>query len=97
METLVLFIPTKFEIYGPLAGPESGERFRAEREGALPFADASRDALATLAREIGVRFVDLVPEFEARAQRGELLYYPFDTHWNPAGRQAAAEVLAREL
>ena len=36
-----------------------------------------------------VIFINLLPEFKARAEKGELLFYPFDTHWNSAGRQAA--------
>ena len=26
-----------------------------------------------------------------------MLYYPFDTHWNPLGRRTAAEILAASL
>jgi hypothetical protein len=37
--------------------------------------------------------VSLLPAFRHKAAQGELLYHPFDTHWNSAGRLAAAEVV----
>lgn len=43
-------------------------------------------------RARGLLVVNLLPTFRARANRGELLYWPDDTHWNERGiRLAAAE------
>jgi len=39
-------------------------------------------------------FIDLLPAFEEAVARGELLYYPYDTHWNQAGHDLAAQVIA---
>jgi hypothetical protein len=94
---VLAYLPTKFEIYAALATPASGSEFLAQRDALLPFAGSQADALRTLTARAGVALVDLGPGFRARATSGELLYYPFDSHWNAAGRQAAAEEIARAL
>jgi hypothetical protein len=42
-------------------------------------------------------FIDLLPAFEEAVARGDLLYYPYDTHWNQAGHNLAAQVIAEAL
>lgn len=57
-----------------------------------------RDAIARLvASKPGWHFIDLLPAFEEAVGRGELLYYPYDTHWNQAGHDLAARVIADYL
>jgi hypothetical protein len=63
----------------------------------LPFLDTSVEAFRILAKEAGMRAIDLTPELRRRAARGEALYHPFDSHWNSAGRRAAAETIALAL
>lgn len=94
---IVVYVPTKFEVYAPLLTPESGVEVRAGAEASRPFLDSSAEALRAVAGAAGVELVDLLPDFRARAAQGELLYYPFDSHWNAAGRQAAAERIAPRL
>jgi hypothetical protein len=94
---VLVFLPTKFQIYASHATPGSGARFRELLDGWGGFRSSSREAFARLAQELELPLIDVTPEFEARADRGELLYYPFDTHWNSAGRQAAAEYIATQL
>jgi hypothetical protein len=67
-----------------------------ESERMLHFTD-QRDALARLAVEKGWQFLDLSVAFGEAVAQGELLYYPFDTHWNQAGHDLAAEVIAGYL
>lgn len=57
-----------------------------------------RDAIqkAIEARE-GWLFVDLLPDFENAVAEGQLLYYPYDSHWNQAGHDLAAQILANAL
>ncbi len=43
------------------------------------------------------RFIDLLPAFQEAVRRGELLYYPFDTHWNQAGHDLAARIIASAM
>lgn len=45
----------------------------------------------------GWRFIDLLPAFEAAAADGQLLYYPYDSHWNQAGHDLAAQVIAAAM
>lgn len=56
--------------------------------------DAVRDFMATRA---GWQFIDLLPVFQQRVDAGELLYYPYDSHWNQAGHDLAAEAIADAL
>lgn len=57
-----------------------------------------RDAIARLTvAKAGWHFIDLLPAFEESVGRGELLYYPYDTHWNQAGHDLAARVIADYL
>ena len=65
----------------------------------LPSQDARRnsEALRTIVSELELPFVDLLPLFSEHAVEGELLYYPFDTHWTLHARQIAARHLAAVL
>jgi hypothetical protein len=94
---IVVFVPTKLEVYGSQYVKESGERFLEKIESQLQFEDASHDALSKLMNDTKLRFVDLLPEFRKVAKEGDLLYYPFDTHWNAKGRQVAAKLIAEAL
>jgi hypothetical protein len=117
---LVMFIPTKEQLYYPYIYPserrwlrgvgsvvviEGGDRLALrdapydelmESERMLHFTD-QRDALARLALEKGWQFLDLSVAFAEAVARGDLLYYPFDTHWNQAGHELAAAVIADYL
>jgi hypothetical protein len=57
-----------------------------------------RDAITRLMQSKSRwHFIDLLPAFEEAVGRGELLYYPYDTHWNQAGHALAAQVIADYL
>ena len=94
---MVVYIPTKLQTYGRLIGDEAGIEFRNEVAQQIQFEGNSEQALRVIARDLQIDMVDLLPDFQEHAGRGELLYYPFDTHWNKVGRQVAAEILARDL
>lgn len=94
---VVLYIPTKLQVYGRLATAESGRNFRAAIQGQLDVELNSSIALDRIARVEGIKFINLLPPFQRLAQGGELLYYPFDTHWNSRGREAAAQSVAEAL
>lgn len=53
-----------------------------------------RDALRQLAEQNQWYFIDLLPAFTEAVSRGDLLYYPYDSHWNPAGHALASAVIA---
>lgn len=57
-----------------------------------------RDAIQTLiASKPGWYFVDLTSIFQKHVDAGELLYYPYDSHWNQAGHDLAAATIAEAL
>ena len=94
---LVMFIPTKIEVYGRLFKEESGKTFLMKVGDQLKFDTNSSDALEVICREEGIDLVNLLPRFRALAGQGNVLYFPFDTHWNRAGRKAAAEEVAEMI
>jgi hypothetical protein len=94
---IVVFIPTKAQIYAPYVTPESGEQVLRKLSTQLRFGRSAAQGLARIAAELGLRLIDLTPRFERLAAEGRLLYHPFDTHWNREGREAAAELIAEEL
>jgi hypothetical protein len=50
-----------------------------------------------ISRATHLDIIDLVRPFQAKADAGNMLFYPFDSHWNSAGRQLAAEVITHHL
>jgi hypothetical protein len=94
---VVVFIPNKIEVYGAHSTDQSGSRFLAKMGQQRQFEDSSHDAFVALAEDSALPVVDLIPAFRSAAADGRLLYYPFDTHWNPEGRQLAAHILAESL
>ena len=53
-----------------------------------------RNAIQALAEEKNWLFLDLLEPFEAAVAEGQLVYYRYDTHWNQAGNDLAAEIVA---
>jgi hypothetical protein len=94
---VVVFLPTKAEIYAPFIAAESGEWVVNRLPAQLRFRGSAAQALGHIAGELDLRLIDLTPPFEGLAAQGRLLYHPFDTHWNREGRQAAAEFIAETL
>ena len=94
---VTLFIPTKVEVYGALHSPRSGHHFLQRISEQVRFENNSHDAFLAIAEQAGILTVDLLPAFRSLAREGKVLYYPFDTHWNPLGRRTAAEILAASL
>lgn len=94
---IVVFIPSKIEVYGAQNSRRSGANILRKIETQLQFENNSRDALVTLIDEINLPFVDLLPVFRSLAKEGKVLYYPFDTHWNLEGRRVASKLIAASL
>ena len=59
--------------------------------------DDQENVIAQAASEIGADFLDLTPCFRQGILHGSTLYYEFDTHWNQAGHELAAELIAEYL
>ena len=94
---VLVYIPTKAQIYAEYATAESGDEFLANRELELRFHDDSLEAATRLARMLGIRFIPLTGRFRELAAEGALLYHAFDTHWNSEGRRVAGQVIAESL
>jgi hypothetical protein len=97
MTPLVVFIPTKIEVYGSLVDQQSGPRLLSRIDEQLRFQMNHSEALEVLCQEQGLRLVNLLPLFKALARDGNVLYHPFDTHWNMTGRKAAAQAIAKAM
>ena len=94
---MALFIPKKVEVYGAFHSLGSGRNFLQRINQHMHFENNSHDAFLAVARQSGVHAVDLLPVFRTLAKEGMVLYYPFDTHWNPLGRRTAAEILSTSI
>jgi len=94
---IVLFLPTKAHIYAEYSTSESETNWMTIRDQQIAVKDYVETAVEALCREAGIELISLTPTFERAASQGEFLYYSFDTHWNPEGRQLAASVVAQRL
>lgn len=108
-ELVVMFIPSKAQVYLPLleAGFSAGELRQALRfcQRAQPYAPETatllrnRLALNQVMREFcvaeGLAFLDLTTDLQARLTAGDNVYFPDDSHWNAAGHEVGAAALAR--
>jgi hypothetical protein len=97
MIPLLVFIPTKIEVYGSLFDQQSGSRFLSRIGEQLQFQTNNVEALETVSQVERLPVVNLLPLFKALAREGTVLYHPFDTHWNMTGRKAAAEAIAKAI
>ena len=97
IQPVIVFVPTKIEVYGSQYLEKSGKHFLQKIKTQLQFENNSHEAFLQLVKGTKLRVVDLLPEFRKQARAGKLLYYPFDTHWNVEGRRIAAEVIGHSL
>jgi hypothetical protein len=94
---VLVYLPHKMEVYGELVSDQSGAEVRERLQQQLAHPDNSVQAFRALSEAVQVPLIDVTPRFRAAAREEHLLYYPFDTHWNPAGRELAAKIIAEEL
>jgi len=81
-QMLVLFLPSKEEVYLPLLGSD------------VPDLTSSLDR--ALEKE-GIEYLDLAPALRQRAAAGECLYFGTDGHPNAGGHAAMAEIIAAHI
>jgi len=110
-ELVVLFIPSKAQVYLPLLeasfpGSELRSALRLclgdqPQPPGLAVVMRNRLALNDLMREFcaqeGITFLDLTAELQSELRAGRNVYFPDDSHWNAAGHETAAVALARLL
>lgn len=97
-ELILMYIPTKIEIYWDYLDDESKEKFitiesREYNVGGLKYLEPNlhvqRQVMREFAAEIGVAFLDLTPALRAAVQAGISPYFVADTHWNQRGHDIA--------
>jgi lysophospholipase L1-like esterase len=108
---VVLFIPSKAQVYLPLAESAFSRPALAQAL-AVSLHDMSRPpgvdvvmrnrlALNRLMRDFcaeeGIAFLDLTDDLQAKLANGANVYFPDDSHWNAAGHETAAAALATWL
>jgi SGNH hydrolase-like domain, acetyltransferase AlgX len=94
---VLLYLPTKSQVYAEYATAHSGRQLLQAAARQHPIRTNMVEAITMLAQAVKLPLINLLPHFERQAEAGNLLYYPFDTHWNAEGIQAAAEYIWHEL
>jgi hypothetical protein len=94
---VLLYIPTKSQVYAEYATAHSGRRFVQAAARQHPIRTNMVAAITTLAQQVDLPLINLLPYFEQQAEAGRLLYYPFDAHWSGEGIQAAAAYIWQAL
>jgi len=91
LELVVLIVPSKFTVYGPLL-----ESPRLHAEG-----DVLLGQLERRLRDRGVRVVNASPAFREAAtelaERHQYIYWQDDTHWNECGVTLAVEEFRKQM
>ena len=55
------------------------------------------ERLREIAQRLQIKFIDLLPDFQAAGRTNDSLYFPDNCHWTKAGNQLTAEVILREM
>lgn len=77
-QLVIVMIPTREEVYAPLAEPVLGEAW-------LEALRSSREAMQTLCDDLNMTCYDAFEIFQQYATNDEALYYSDDMHLNPYG------------
>jgi hypothetical protein len=84
VKLVVMLIPDKEQVYRELLPPSLGEA-------GGPIPDSTLNDIEKGLKNRDVCVVNLLEPFRAAAQKGSLLYWPDDTHWNSKGMELAAQ------
>ncbi len=87
---IVVLIPEKEQVYRNWVPPSRWIGGKA-----LP--PSSLDDIAAALKSAGVEALNLLPVYRQAVARGELVFWPDDTHWNPLGMDYAATQIAKVL
>jgi len=90
-ELLLAYVPAKLRVYRDFCA------FPADGYAQSWPLDNLSAVLGTWAAENRIAYLDLTDALKAEASRGELVYFPDDTHWNAAGNEVAATVIANAI
>jgi hypothetical protein len=76
---VLVYVPHHTEIVAPVSG--------------YPYIRGVHAMIRDVAAKNGIALVDLTDAFQAGTRNGEVLTFPSDEHWTPAGHQLVADVL----
>ncbi len=93
IEFIVVFIPTKFRVYGDLCQYDELQSPTDWVVNNLP--ERLKAQVKNISPDIG--FLDLTKAFKQEAKSGSLLYYPDDSHWSPSGHKLSASIIGKYL
>jgi len=91
---IIMYIPSATHIYAEYSTMQSGRDWLKRRDEEIAAKQNVETAMVSLAQELRLKLISLSPIFEAQARDGKLLYHSLDSHWNPDGRELAAEYVA---
>lgn len=95
-EPVVSYSPSAYTAYAEFVAFEDGALSKL-----MPwFSGRQRDYLRQKTAELGIAFIDLTPALQSAAHRlqdKELLYYPANVHYSPAGHRVVGEALGRAI
>lgn len=97
VELLFLFVPSKASVLAGVVEPASVELAEARGSASGPPEESLASALRGLLDELGVQLVDATPALRAAAERGTLVYPPYDTHLSADGHGVVGELLCAAL
>ncbi|MBL8901605.1 MAG: hypothetical protein JNM84_28515 [Planctomycetes bacterium] len=86
----VVLIPQKIRVLGPYCSAPAGTPVARWEEQLSPLPAY----LASWSARTGTPFLDLTSALRAATARGEVPWFPADTHWNAIGHAIAAEAIA---
>jgi hypothetical protein len=97
IQLLIVLVPDKYRVLGPytrMSDPTmSTEATLAITSNALNLGVV----LESYCKSLNVHFVDATLSLKNKAQTGELVYLPYDTHLSPLGHQVIADLIVAEL
>ena len=90
-------VPSPVQVY-----PELWNRFvqkQNQETGGMVALDRAlpNERLREIAQRLQIKFIDLLPDFQAAGRTNDSLYFPDNCHWTKAGNQVTAEVILREM
>jgi hypothetical protein len=89
-ELLIVLLPTKEEAYSTALSSVLGAEYIES------IGEGRRAIIAHLAAN-GYRYLDALPALRAAVERGETVFYSFDSHLDPSGNRVLADLVAEYL
>jgi PAS domain S-box-containing protein len=97
IKPVAVHVPSATAIYADQTTLESGTKWRRVRDRQVAAKNNIEIAFVHLAEELDIELINLSPVLKNAAERGHMVYYSLDSHWNSDGRELAARHVAAQL